>query len=82
MYNGYCFVARLEYKRHIEYMLKERPMKTHASISDTVAAPFLLPGTLACRAMGVTRNTELVRMLFNSLFWTVFGVAVVWAVAA
>lgn len=57
-------------------------MKAHASISDTVAAPFLLPGTLACRAMGVTRNTELVRMLVNSLFWTVFGVAVVWAVAA
>jgi hypothetical protein len=63
-------------------MLKESPMKTHASISDTVAAPFLFPGTLACRAMGVApRNTELVRMLVNSLFWTVLGVAVVWAVA-
>ncbi|MBU6461615.1 MAG: hypothetical protein KGK01_08635 [Bradyrhizobium sp.] len=57
-------------------------MKTHASMGDTVAAPFLLPGTLACRAIGVApRNTELIRMLFNSLFWTVLGVVVVWAVA-
>jgi hypothetical protein len=56
-------------------------MKTHAPIGDTVAAPFLLPGTLACRAMGLTRNTDLVRMLVNSLFWTVLGVVVVWSVA-
>jgi hypothetical protein len=51
-------------------------MKTHDSISDVVAWPFLLPGTLACRAIGVSRNQELVRMLVNSLFWTTCGVLV------
>jgi hypothetical protein len=52
-------------------------MRTHASIGDTVAWPFLLPGTLACRAIGVSRHQDLVRMLINSLFWTVLGVLVV-----
>ncbi len=52
-------------------------MRTSVSISDAVAAPFLLPGTLACRAAGVTRQRDLVRMLINSLFWTVLGVVVV-----
>ncbi|MBU6457907.1 MAG: hypothetical protein KGK16_17610 [Bradyrhizobium sp.] len=56
-------------------------MKTHASVGDNVAAPFLWPGTAACRAIGITRHTELVRMLVNSLFWTVLGVVVVWVVA-
>ena len=56
-------------------------MKTHASIGDTIAWPFLLPGTLACRAIGLSRHQDLVRMLINSLFWTVLGVLVVVAVA-
>ena len=56
-------------------------MKTHASIGDTIAWPFLLPGTLACRAIGLSRHQGLVRMLINSLFWTVLGVLVVVAVA-
>ena len=51
-------------------------MTTSDSISDTVAWPFLLPGTLACRAIGLTRHQELVRMLVNSIFWTVLGVIV------
>ncbi|MEO6841641.1 MAG: hypothetical protein ABI192_12820 [Bradyrhizobium sp.] len=52
-------------------------MKMSVSISDVIAAPFLLPGNLACRAIGVTRQRDLVRMLINSLFWTVLGVVVV-----
>ena len=56
-------------------------MKTHASIGDTIAWPFLLPGTLACRAIGLSRHQDLVRMLINSLFWTVVGVLVVVAVS-
>jgi len=55
-------------------------MKTHTSISDAVAWPFLLPGTLVCRAIGLSQNQDLVRMLVNSLFWTVLGVLVVVAV--
>jgi hypothetical protein len=52
-------------------------MKTHASIGDAVAWPFLLPGTLACQAIGLSRHQDLVRMLVNSLFWTVVGVLAV-----
>jgi hypothetical protein len=52
-------------------------MRRTASIGDAVARPFLLPGTLACRAIGLTRHQDLVRMLINSLFWTVLGVFVV-----
>ena len=52
-------------------------MRAPVSISDMVARPFLLPGNLACRASGVTRQRDLVRMLINSLFWTVLGVVVV-----
>jgi hypothetical protein len=51
-------------------------MKTH-DIGDAVAWPFLLPGTLVCRAIGLSRQQELVRMLVNSLFWTIAGVLVV-----
>jgi hypothetical protein len=58
-------------------MLKEALMKAHASIGDAVAWPFLLPGTLVCRAIGLSQNQDLVRMLVNSLFWTVIGVLVV-----
>ncbi len=52
-------------------------MRMSVSISDVIAAPFLLPGNLACRAAGVTRQRDLVRMFINSLFWTVVGVVVV-----
>jgi hypothetical protein len=54
--------------------------KSH-TISDTIAKPFLLPGTLVCNAIGVHSNgpgdySDLVRMLVNSLIWTVAGVIV------
>ncbi len=52
-------------------------MKRTVPISDVVAWPFLLPENLACRALGLARNRDLVRMLINSLFWTVLGVLVV-----
>ncbi|SDS42669.1 hypothetical protein [Bradyrhizobium canariense] len=52
-------------------------MRRTASIGDAVAWPFLLPGTLACRIFGLSRHQDLVRMLINSLFWTILGVFVV-----
>ncbi|MGY3075085.1 hypothetical protein ACVWZZ_001456 [Bradyrhizobium sp. LM6.10] len=52
-------------------------MRRTVPIGDIVAWPFLLPGNLACAALGLARHRDLVRMLFNSLFWTVFGVLVV-----
>jgi len=52
-------------------------MKRIVSVSDAVAWPLLLPGDLACRALGLSRNQDLMRMLFNSIFWTVLGVLVV-----
>jgi hypothetical protein len=52
-------------------------MRATISISDALAWPFLLPGNLTCRAFGVSKHHDLVRMLINSLFWTVFGVLVV-----
>lgn len=51
------------------------------SIGDAVAWPFLLPGTLACQALGSSEHSDLVRMLVNSLVWTVLGVVVVWIAA-
>jgi hypothetical protein len=52
-------------------------MRMSVSIGHAVAAPFRLPGNLACRAAGVTSHRDLFRMLINSLFWTVLGVVVV-----
>jgi len=52
-------------------------MRKIVAISDAVAWPLLLPGNLACRALGLSRNQDLMRMLFNSVFWTVLGVVVV-----
>ncbi|WP_041358329.1 hypothetical protein [Nitrobacter hamburgensis] len=54
--------------------------KSH-TISDSIAKPFLLPGTLVCNAVGIHGNnpsdySDLVRMLVNSLIWTVAGVIV------
>lgn len=61
-------------------------MRKTAAISDTVAKSFLLPGTIACNALGLRGEstgdtTHLVRMLINSLVWTVAGVIVVAIVA-
>jgi hypothetical protein len=51
------------------------------SIGNVLAWPFLLPGNLACGALGLDEHQNLVRMLVNSLAWTVVGViAVVLAV--
>jgi hypothetical protein len=51
-------------------------MRATVPISERVAWPFLLPGTLACRALGLAMPHDLVRMLINSLFWTMLGVIV------
>jgi hypothetical protein len=57
-------------------------MSKTATIGDTVAKSFLLPGTIACNVLGLRGETSgdythLVRMLINSLVWTVAGVIVV-----
>ena len=52
-------------------------MRWDVPISDVVTWPFLLPGNLACRALGLARHRDLVRMLVNSLFWTVLGILIV-----
>jgi hypothetical protein len=52
-------------------------MRGTVPIGDVVAWPFLLPGNLACRALGIAKHRDLFRMLINSLFWTVLGVLVV-----
>jgi hypothetical protein len=51
-------------------------MRATVPISDIVAGPLLLPGNLACRALGLASHHDLVRMLINSLFWTMLGVLV------
>jgi hypothetical protein len=50
-----------------------------ASIGTLLARPLLLPGDLACDALGRGRadNRDLVRMLVNSLAWTLVGIVVV-----
>jgi hypothetical protein len=47
------------------------------SIGNALAWPFLLPGNIACDALGLSAHQDLVRMLVNSLIWTVLGVIVV-----
>ncbi|HEY8337813.1 MAG TPA: hypothetical protein VIQ05_28795 [Tardiphaga sp.] len=49
---------------------------TKAALSDTLARPFLWPGTVACNALGLHDHNDLVRMLVNSLIWTVLGVTI------
>jgi hypothetical protein len=44
------------------------------SIGHALAWPFLLPGNLACDVLGLVEHQNLVRMLVNSLIWTVLGV--------
>ena len=52
-------------------------MRKMVCVSDAVAWPLLLPGELACRVLGLSSHQDLMRMLFNSVFWTVLGVLVV-----
>jgi hypothetical protein len=46
-----------------------------SSVGSAAARLLLLPGELACTAMGLARDdkSELVRMLVNSLVWIVIG---------
>jgi hypothetical protein len=37
--------------------VKERFMRENATISDSVAKPFLLPGTVVCNALGIRNNS-------------------------
>ena len=60
-------------------MLKgDVPGTKTASLSTALARLFLLPGDLACTAMGLEGDDkrELVRMLVNSLVWIVIGMLV------
>ncbi|MBS0530705.1 MAG: hypothetical protein JSS22_15155 [Proteobacteria bacterium] len=56
-------------------------MSKATHISDNVARSLLWPGTAACHALGLDAKGEdysdLIRMLINSLVWTVAGVIVV-----
>jgi hypothetical protein len=52
-------------------------MATATSIGHVLAWPFLLPGNVACEALGLGEHRNLVRMLVNSLTWTVLGVIIV-----
>jgi hypothetical protein len=52
-------------------------MSKSISISHALAWPFLLPGNIACNALHLDAHNNLVRMLVNSLVWTVLGVIVV-----
>jgi hypothetical protein len=47
------------------------------SIGHMLAWPFLLPGNVACDALKLGEHQNLVRMLVNSLIWTLFGVIAV-----
>jgi hypothetical protein len=44
------------------------------AVSHVLAWPFLLPGNIACDALHLDAGNNLVRMLVNSLVWTVLGV--------
>jgi hypothetical protein len=49
------------------------------SFGSALARLFLLPGDLACDAIGLGQadNRDLVRMLVNSLAWTLAGLVIV-----
>jgi len=47
------------------------------SIGHVLAWPFLLLGNIACDTLGLSEHQDLVRMLVNSLIWTVLGVIAV-----
>lgn len=46
-------------------------------IGNALAWPFLLPGNVVCNALKLSEHQNLVRMLINSLTWTIVGVIVV-----
>lgn len=50
-----------------------------SSIADTLGTVFLLPGDIACNALGVgaADNRGLLRMLVNSFAWALIGALVV-----
>lgn len=54
-------------------------MSSGPSIGAAIAWPFLLPGNIACDMLGMPRSehSDLIRMLVNSLVWTVLGVIIV-----
>ena len=52
-------------------------MSKGISIGYVLAWPFLQPGNVACDVLGLGDHQDLVRMLVNSLIWTVFGVMAV-----
>jgi hypothetical protein len=52
-------------------------MSKSISISHAMAWPFLLPGNVACNVLHLGAHNNLVRMLVNSLVWTILGVVVV-----
>jgi hypothetical protein len=58
---------------------RREPYKLGSSFGNALAWLLLLPGNLACNALGLSKanNRELVRMLVNSLAWTMVGVVVV-----
>jgi hypothetical protein len=56
---------------------REVPMGKPVSIGHVLAWPFLLPGNIACNTLGLSEHQDLVRMLVNSLIWTVLGVIAV-----
>ena len=61
---------------HGTYMLNGRvPVTKAASLGTALARLLLLPGDLACAAMGLEGDDkrELVRMLVNSLVWIMIG---------
>jgi hypothetical protein len=60
-------------KSMLVHLFRSATMRRTVPISDVVAWPFLLPGNLACRALGLAKHHDLVRMLF----WTVLGVLIV-----
>lgn len=53
-------------------------MNNFTLIGTALARVFLLPGDIACTAIGLDRDDkrELVRMLINSLVWIVVGMLV------
>lgn len=54
-------------------------MTVFASIGNALGRLLLLPGDLACDALGLGQadNRDLVRMLVNSLAWTLLAIVAV-----
>lgn len=54
-------------------------MQNSTMVGNALAWPILLPGNLACNAIGMgdREYRDLVRMLINSLVWTAVGVVAI-----